>query len=236
MAQLPVGNRYSAPKVTTSDRTEWLMPAGLLALCAIPMAAGTIRMLQIGTGAEITPENARLLAAPLPVVLHLGSSTVFCVLGAFQFSAGLRRRHPGWHRASGRMLVACGLVAALSALWLTLSLPTGVEAPARFDGSLVFATRLLVGSAMTVFLCLGLAAVLRRDIPSHRAWMMRGYALGLGAGTQVFTHLPWFLFPGVQGESTRALCMAAGWGINYALAEWLISHPTPTAHADNCRG
>ena len=235
MAQLPFGNRYSAPKVTTSDRTEWLMPGALLALSAIPMAAGTIRMLQIGTGAEITPENARFLAAPLPVGLHLGSSMVFCVLGAFQFSAGLRRRHPGWHRASGRMLVACGLVAALSALWLTLSLPTGVETPARFDGSLVFATRLLVGSAMTVFLCLGLAAALRRDIPSHQAWMMRGYALGLGAGTQVFTHLPWFLFPGVQGESTRALCMAAGWGINYALAEWLISHPTPTAHADNCR-
>ena len=199
------------------------MPAGLLALSVVPIAAGTIRILQIGTGAEITPENARFFAAPLAVVLHLLSSMIFCVLGAFQFFPSLRRRHLGWHRASGRMLVPCGLVAALSALWLTLFLPTGVESPARLDGSFLYVTRLLVGSAMVLFLCLGFAAVRRRDIPSHQAWMMRGYALGLGAGTQVFTHLPWFLFPSVQGEPARALCMAAGWGINYAVAEWLIS-------------
>jgi uncharacterized membrane protein len=209
--------------MTTSARTDWLPPAGLLALSVVPIAAGTIRFLQIGTGAEVTPENARFFAAPLPVMLHLVSSLVFCVLGAFQFSPSLRRRHLGWHRASGRMLVPCGLVAALSALWLTLFLPIGVESPARFDGSFVCATRLVVGSAMTLFLCLGLAAVRRRDIPSHQAWMMRVYALGLGAGTQVFTHLPWFLFPSVQGEIARALCMAAGWGINCAVAEWLIS-------------
>lgn len=223
MVQLPFGTRYSGPNMRTSVRTDWLMPAGLLALSVVPIAAGTIRILQIGIGAEITPENARFFAAPLPVVLHLVSSMIFCVFGAFQFSPSLRRRHLGWHRASGRMLVPCGLVAALSALWLTLFLPTGVESPARFDGSFVYVTRLLVGSAMALFLCLGFAAVRRRDIRSHQAWMMRGYALGLGAGTQVFTHLPWFLFPSVQGETARALCMAAGWGINYAVAEWLIS-------------
>ena len=49
--------------------------------------------------------------------------------------------------------------------------------------------------------------------------MMRGYALGLGAGTQALTHLPWCLFPAIQGELSRALCMAAGWAINLAVAE-----------------
>ncbi len=53
--------------------------------------------------------------------------------------------------------------------------------------------------------------------------MMRGYALGLGAGTQVFTHLPMFLIPSLQGELARTLCMGAGWVINLAVAEWLIS-------------
>jgi hypothetical protein len=76
---------------------------------------------------------------------------------------------------------------------------------------------------MALFLGLGVAAVLRRDIPRHRAWMMRGYALGLGAGTQVFTHLPWFLLPDIQGELARTLCMAAGWAINLVVVEWLIS-------------
>jgi hypothetical protein len=52
--------------------------------------------------------------------------------------------------------------------------------------------------------------------------MMRGYAIGLGAGTQVLTHVPWFLLLGVPDEFTRALLMGAGWVINLAAAEWII--------------
>ena len=63
--------------------------------------------------------------------------------------------------------------------------------------------------------------------------MVRGYALGLGAGTQVLTHLPWFLFPAIQGEFTRALFMGAGWAINLVVAEWIIRgwsiHPRRTS-------
>ena len=91
----------------------------------------------------------------------------------------------------------------------------------------------MAGSAMVLFICLGLAAIRRRDIPRHRAWMMRGYAIGLGAGTQAFTHLPYFLFEGMQGELGRALAMGAGWAINLAVAEWVIrkrlAHPTRTS-------
>ena len=95
--------------------------------------------------------------------------------------------------------------------------------PASFDGPLLYLIRLLAGSAMAWSLCLGLAAVLKRDLPRHRAWMIRGYALGLGAGTQAFTHLPWFLFPSIRGELARALLMGAGWAINVAVVEWVIS-------------
>ena len=69
---------------------------------------------------------------------------------------------------------------------------------------------------------LGLAAALRRDFARHRAWMMRGYAIGLGAGTQVWTLVPWLLAFGVPGEFTRAMLMAAGWVINLVVAEWVI--------------
>jgi hypothetical protein len=54
--------------------------------------------------------------------------------------------------------------------------------------------------------------------------MLRGYALGLGAGTQVLTHLPWDLLPDIRGELARTLLMAAGWAVNLAVAEWSISH------------
>ncbi|MBT2305378.1 DUF2306 domain-containing protein [Variovorax paradoxus] len=206
--------------MTTSAKADWLIPAGLIALSLVPAAAGTFRIIQLGGGAEITPANARFFAAPLPVVLHIVSSVIFCVLGAFQFAAEWRRRNPNWHRVGGRVLIPCGLVAALSALWMNQFYPRSIE---DFDNELVYAMRLLAGSAMALFLCLGFTAIRRGDIRCHRAWMLRGYALGLGAGTQVLTHIPWFLFPSIQGETARALFTGAGWAINLAVAEWSIS-------------
>lgn len=212
--------------MTPSTRADRLIPAGLIALGLVPIVAGSFRLVQLVGGAEITSENARFFAAPVPVVLHIVSSVIFCALGAFQFAPGFRRRQPGWHRAAGRVLVACGLVSALTGLWMAHFYPPGNftgPLPASYDGSFVYALRLLAGSAMALSLWLGLTAVLKRDIPGHRAWMIRAYALGLGAGTQVFTHLPWFLFPDMRGELARTLFMGAGWGINVAVAEWLIA-------------
>lgn len=206
-----------------TDRADWFIPAGLIALAFIPVVAGMLRVNQVIGDGPLTPDNARFFAAPLPVLLHIASSVIYCVLGAFQFAPIIRRRHLGWHRGAGRMLIPCGLVAALSGLWMTQFYPIGVEPPASFDGPFLYIIRLLAGAAMVLCLCLGLAAIRRREIAHHRGWMMRAYALGLGAGTQAFTHLPWFLFPGIHGELARTLCMGAGWAINLAVAEWLIS-------------
>jgi uncharacterized membrane protein len=209
--------------MTPSPKTDWLLAAGLIVLSLIPMMAGTVLVVQLSSGGPIAPNNARFFAAPWPVVLHIVSAVVYSVLGAFQFVPHLRRSKPHWHRAAGRILVPCGLVVALTGLWMTQFYPRAIEPPASFDGPVLYAIRLLAGSAMAVFLCLGFAAVRKRDIAHHRVWMMRAYALGLGAGTQVFTHIPWFLLPSIQGELARTLCMGAGWAINLAVAEWFIS-------------
>lgn len=47
--------------------------------------------------------------------------------------------------------------------------------------------------------------------------------LGIGAGTPVLTHIPWFMFPATQGELARTICMGAGWLINIGVAEWVIA-------------
>ena len=51
------------------------MPAGLIALSLVPIAAGAMRLAELASGAEITPENARFFAAPLPVVVHILSNS-----------------------------------------------------------------------------------------------------------------------------------------------------------------
>jgi len=143
------------------------------------------------------------------------AAALYAVLGAFQFSARLRRRHRQWHRRAGRLLVGAGLVVAGSGLWMTLFYP---GAP---GGDLLWAIRLLVGSAMAAFIVLGFTAIRRRDVAAHRAWMTRAYALGVGAGTQVLTQGIGEAFFGT-GDLSTAISVGSGWVVNAAVAEWVI--------------
>jgi hypothetical protein len=67
------------------------------------------------------------------------------------------------------------------------------------DNALLEVFRVIAASAMATCLVLGVVAVRRRDFVRHRAWMVRACAIALGAGTQVFTHLPWVLLVGTPG-------------------------------------
>jgi uncharacterized membrane protein len=205
----------------------WLVPTALLLLSAIPIAAGAFRLTELAGGAEITPANARYFASPLPIVVHIICVSVYSILGAFQFASGFRRRWPGWHRAAGRLLVVCGLLVGLTALWMTL-----FYARKEGTGDLLYAFRLLFGSAMVASIVLGFAAIRRGDVVRHRAWMMRAYAIGLGAGTQVLTLLAGELIAGPPSELSGDLLNGAAWVINLAVAEWIIrrrpAHPTRT--------
>ena len=218
----PKSPKTKAPAKAGS--AKWLV-AALLLLSAIPLAAGAFRLSELAGGAAITPANARFFGAPLPVVLHILGAAVYALLGAFQFAPAFRRRRPGWHRVAGRLLVAGGLLVGLSALWMTLFYPG-----ANGTGELLYALRLLFGSAMVASIVLGFAAIRRGDVKRHRAWMMRAYAIGLGAGTQVLTLAAGAMIGGPPSDLSRALLMGAAWGINLAVAEWAIRRqPAPRA-------
>jgi hypothetical protein len=92
----------------------------------------------------------------------------------------------------------------------------------HFQAELLYGFRMLFGSAMVLSVSLGLAAILRRDVAGHQAWMIRGYAIGQGAGTQAVTALLWLVIVGTPNELTRDLLMGASWVINLAVAEWII--------------
>lgn len=200
--------------MTSMTRGDRLIPAALIGLAAIPIIAGVARLVMLGTGA---PVPDRFVSAPIPVVLHILSATTYCLIGAFQFSAGFRRNHSRWHRRAGRALVGAGLVAALSGIWMAL---TYAIVPA--DNALLHAFRLLAGSGMAVSIVLAYAAIRRRNVATHRAWMGRAYALGQGAGTQALTQLPLILAFGPPDAMPLALMMGGAWALNLGVAEWLI--------------
>jgi uncharacterized membrane protein len=208
-----------------SSRHESFIPAGLILLSLVPVLAGSARLWQFISQAPIDADNARFFASPLPVVLHILSVSVYSLLGALQFAPGWRRSRPGWHRVAGRVLIPSGLVAALTGLWMSHFYPWP-----PLDGVILYAMRLVVGFAMTGFLLLGTFAIQQRNFALHADWMTRAYALGLGAGTQVFTHIPLLAVPDWRGVWSRAICMGAGWAINIAVAEWVIRNRAGRAH------
>ncbi len=199
-----------------SRSSDWGIPAGLIALSVIPIAAGSVRLMQLAGGA-VTEENARFFDSPLPAIAHITTVTLFSLLGALQFAPRIRNAYPAWHRWSGRLVVPSGLTAALTGLWLAhfYYLPPT-------DGTALYLMRLIVGVWMTYALCRGYLAIRARDVETHRNWMLRGYAIGMGAGTQVITNLPVILTVGPPDTALRAVLMGAGWAINAAVAELII--------------
>jgi uncharacterized membrane protein len=145
---------------------------------------------------------------------------VFALVGALQLVPRLRRGRGAWHRRAGRIVAGAGLAVAGSALWLTL-----VYQAQPGTGDLLYVLRILFGSGMAACLVLGFTAIRRRDIAAHRAWMIRGYAIGLAAGTQVFTEGIGEAFFGT-GEVRGDLARGAGWIINLLVAEWAIRRTT----------
>ena len=193
---------------TTAHRDRprnWPVPAALIALSAIPLTAGTFRLIQLAGGPELIPADHRFTGFPAALVIHIVGAALFALIGAFQFVPGIRRRHRVWHRRAGSVVVIAGLLVSGSALWLTLFYPAQ---PGTRE--VLYVLRLVFGTSTIGCLVLGFTAIRRRDINAHRAWMMRGYALALGAGTQVFTEgIGGALFG--TGELRGDLAKGAGW-------------------------
>ena len=206
---------HAATRPTRSTRSIGWVPYPLIAIVVVPAIAGSLRLVELAGGPHLLPANPRITASPVPVIVHIVCAVLYAVLGAFQFSSGLRRRKPNWHRVAGRVVVGLGLAVAFSALWMTAFYP---HIP---GGTLAHVFRLGFGTGMAASIILGFIAIRRREIARHRAWMARAYALALGAGTQVITL---GIGNAVFGPSalTTALMLGAGWGINLAVVEYII--------------
>lgn len=113
---------------------------------------------------------------PALILIHIVPGLFFMVLGPLQFSSSLRARHLRWHRYSGRVFVACGLVIGVTALVMSFAIPAigGVnQAAATTLFSLLFLFAL--GKAFW--------HIRRREIALHREWMIRAFAIGLAVAT-----------------------------------------------------
>ncbi len=189
--------------------------AGLLFLSALPLTFGVLRLLQLAGLLDLMPPIA---VSAIPIVAHILGAAAYTLLGAIQFAPGLRSRWPTWHRVAGRVALVGAAVVIVSSLWLTT-----VYMTTSLGGLVLAGFRVTIAAAMAVSILSGLAAARQRQITLHKAWMIRAYALGLGAATQMFVMMAAEIVTGgPPTELNRALLMGLAWGINLAVAEWRI--------------
>jgi uncharacterized membrane protein len=220
-----LGQRSRSPRNNShaGQSPGWPVPTALIALAAIPLAAGAFRLVQLAGGPDIMPADSRFTGFPAALVIHILGAAVFALMGAFQFVNGIRRQRRTWHRRAGRVVAGAGLAVAGSALWLTFFYQAHPG-----TGPLLDVLRLAFASAMAASLLLGITAIRRHDVAAHRAWMIRSYAIGLAAGTQAFTEgIAGAIFG--SGELRADLAKGAGWAINLAVAEWAIRRAGSTS-------
>ena len=204
------------------ERRSWTdiaMPLGLLLLGAIPIGFSFAILAWVMTG-NIPSDHPRLAVTPAPFAMHAVGGIIFGLLGPVQFAPRLRTASRNAHRASGRVFVLGGLMLSLSGLWLLALYPGSA-------GVILQSGRLFMSLALLVCLPLAVDYARRRNIAAHRAWMMRGYAIGIAAGTQSLILFPYYLLAGDPVGVWADVVLLSGWVINICVAEYAILRSRP---------
>ncbi|WP_062076640.1 DUF2306 domain-containing protein [Demequina globuliformis] len=213
-----------APAPTRAARTGWWVITGL-ALVIVLVSLGTYMtqsLADIGDDSSVARTYANGPAAlQSAFYAHVVAASAALALGPFQFSQRLRRRFTAAHRASGRVYVGAVAIGGVSGL---------VIAPFNSAGALGTAGFGMLGALWLVSVVMAYRAARRRDLPRHRAWMIRNYALTFAAVT-LRAWLPILIVATVAaGETDPEAAFASAylwvpflcWVPNIAVAEWLV--------------
>lgn len=153
-----------------------------------------------------------VLTTPGAALLHFLGGGIVLLAGASQFHKGWRSRYPRLHRWAGRVYVGGVLIGGIAGLYLAFYASGGLSA--RFGFGLL---------AVLWLLSTGLAFkyILQRNVVLHQRWMIRSYALTLGAVT-LRIWLPLFLVMGVPFDQAYPAIAWLAWVPNLVIAEWVF--------------
>ncbi len=196
-------------------KTAILIALALYVLSGMTVLFSGLRIVEILT--DTVPEDSfHLTQAQVSHIAHVLGGTLFGVLGPLQFSRAFMNRFGKAHRLAGRVFVAAGALLSLSSLTLIWKF---------WDGGmdLVVAGRLVFGIALGVALIIAMRAIFQKNIKRHRDWMIRSYAIGIGATAVSNGFLPIYLATGVPPSGLFADVLFIGlWALCVVFAEWLV--------------
>ncbi|MCC5875374.1 MAG: DUF2306 domain-containing protein [Candidatus Sumerlaeia bacterium] len=161
-------------------------------------------------------------ASMMPLLITHGSASILALgLGAILLLPMTRRWHPLLHRMGGRVYLVAVLVGALTGFFMGLRAFGGASAQVAF----CLLAILWIYTGWRAY-----TAARRRDIDSHRAWMIRNFSLTFAAVTlrlyiQALPHL------GLYFEHWYATVAWLSWTLNLAVAELIVRWQDGTIRA-----
>jgi len=200
--------------------TRWLtkplvVPAALFFGTILSIILALVQVVQIPLDA-LPEDSRRLSAAAVWHFMHVLGGATFGILGPIQFSRVLMRKYGRLHRVIGRVFVVAGAMISLSAMTLLWHFPDTYSA-AMNSG------RLLFGIALGGALALAMQAIRQRDFIRHRNWMIRAYAIGMGATAVTMVFFPIYAITGEPPTGLVADSIFLGsWAACVVFAEVLV--------------
>jgi uncharacterized membrane protein len=158
-----------------SKGARWMLAVTIGLLASIGVGASTVHYLQ-------EPYNPGFVDFPTIVALHVILGGVYLTLAPFQFVKGIRSRHLTYHRWTGRLLVAIGVVVGVTALFMGLVIPK-----AGWPERVVIG---FFGGLFLIALVKGFLHVRAGSVALHREWMIRAFAVGLAIATARLIFFP----------------------------------------------
>lgn len=163
--------------------------------------------------AGTTPDDdfgERYVAHPWLAYLHIAPGVIFLLGAPLQLSRGFRSRHYTVHRRLGRALLSCALLSGLFALLFGI--------PHAWGGAPEAIATLVFGCWFLACLVLAFLAIRRGNVPQHRRWMIRAFAVGLGVGTiRIWVGI----FEGIEQAASGGTTPATPDQTMFGIAFWL---------------
>lgn len=192
-----------------------VVPLALFLATLLPILLAVVQVVQIPLDA-LPEDSQRLGATPSLHFMHVLGGATFAILGPIQFGRALLPKFGRLHRVLGRLFVATGAMISFSSLGLLWNFPDSYSM-AISGGRLVF------GIGLGVALFMAMQAISARDLVRHRNWMIRAYAIGIGATAVTMVFFPIYLLTGEPPQGLVAdIAFLGAWTACVLFAEGLV--------------
>jgi len=192
-----------------------VVPAALYLITLLSILLALAQVVQIPLGA-LPEDSQRLTAAPVWHFMHVLGGATFGILGPIQFGRVLKRKYGPLHRVIGHVFMAAGAMISVSLLGLLWRFPDAYSEALSIG-------RLLFGIALGVALVIAMLAIQKRDFTRHRNWIVRAYAIGMGATAVSMVFFPIYLITGEPPTGLASdIVFLGSWTTCVVLAECLV--------------